>query len=92
MADTPEPRPTEEPKIQVSDVRYVARPSPDISDALLSFHLCRSRGLGGKLKHGGFLAFRQIGQEHRLAIRKFERIMMHSQLVLVDLPEYRGPV
>jgi hypothetical protein len=52
MADTPEPRPTEEPKIQVSDVRYVARPSPDISDALLSFHLCRSRGLGGKLKHG----------------------------------------
>src|SRR5215475_10312854 len=68
------------------------RASPDIGDAFLSFHLSRGRRLGGKLKHSCFLAFEQIGQEHHLAIRKFERIVMHPRLVLVDLPEDRGPM
>ena len=62
---------------------------PDIGDALLGLCLNCIGGLGRKLKHRGFLAFDELGQENRVPVGKFECIMMHPWLVLVHLPEDR---
>jgi hypothetical protein len=40
-----------------------------------------------KLEHRCFLTFKQVGQQHHLALRKFQRIVMRSRVVLVDLPK-----
>src|SRR6266511_4041093 len=68
------------------------RISADVGDALLGLRLGRGRGLRGKLQHGCLLTFDEFGQENGLPIRKLERIVVHPRLVLVDLPEDRGPV
>jgi uncharacterized protein YjlB len=44
-------------------------------------------GLRWKLEHGCFLTLPQISQQDQLPIGKFQRIMMRSRVVLVDLPE-----
>jgi hypothetical protein len=44
---------------------------------------------GGKLQHRGVLPGAQTGQEHHLAARKFERVMVVVRVVEVDLLEAR---
>src|SRR5262249_48635512 len=44
-------------------------------------------GLCRKLEHCCFLTFEYVSEEHHLPVWKFQRIMMCSRLVLVDLPE-----
>jgi hypothetical protein len=43
-----------------------------------------------QLQNGCLLAFTQACQQHDSAIRKFQRIVMHPNLVFVDLPKDRG--
>jgi hypothetical protein len=43
--------------------------------------------LGGKLKHGRFLTFKDECQQHHISVWKFQRVVMGSRVVLVDLPE-----
>src|SRR5262245_56103936 len=62
---------------------------PDVSDALLSLRLGCGRRLRGKLQHGCLLTLDEFGQQDGLPIRKFERVMVHPRLVLVDLPKDR---
>jgi hypothetical protein len=45
-----------------------------------------------KLKNRRLLTFSQKRQEPDLPVRKLERIMMVTRLVVVDLPEYCRPV
>jgi hypothetical protein len=40
-----------------------------------------------KLEHRCFLTFPQVSQQDHLPIGKFQRIMMRSRVVLVDLPK-----
>ena len=47
---------------------------------------CGSR-LCWKLEHCCFLTFKYVSQQHGLPVWKFQRIMMCSRVVLVDLPE-----
>src|SRR5262249_11712038 len=62
---------------------------PDVGDALLSLRLGCGRRLRGKLQHGCLLTLDELGQQDGLPIRKFERVMVHPRLVLVDLPKDR---
>src|SRR5262249_57459221 len=62
---------------------------PDVGDALLGLRLGCSLRLRGKLQHGCLLTLDEFGQQDGLAIRKFERVMVHSRLVPVDLPKDR---
>src|SRR5713101_6518068 len=66
--------------------------SADIGDALLLLRLGRGCGLRGKLEHGYLLTLEKFRQEGDLPVRKFECVMMHPRLVLVDLPKDRRPV
>jgi hypothetical protein len=43
-----------------------------------------------QLQNSRLLAFTQACQQHDLAIRKFQRIVMHRNFVFVDLPKDRG--
>src|SRR5437762_7447377 len=43
-----------------------------------------------KLEHQSLLTLCKIGQENNLSIRKFERIVVRTRLVFVDLPKNRG--
>src|SRR5262245_4780644 len=62
---------------------------PDVGDALLGLRLGCSCRLRGKLQHGCLLTLDEFGQQDGLPIRKFERVMMHPWLVLVNLPKDR---
>src|SRR5262249_20844522 len=62
---------------------------PDVGDAPLSLRLGCGRRLRGKLQDCRLLTLDEFGQQDGLPIRKFERVMMHSRLVLVDLPKDR---
>src|SRR5262245_26463910 len=62
---------------------------PDVGDALLGLRLGCSLRLSGKLQHGCLLTLDEFGQQDGLPIRKFERVMVHPRLVLVDLPKDR---
>ena len=53
----------------------------------LGFYLGHRARLRRKLEHRCFLTFNQVGQQHHLAVRKFQRIVMRSRVVLVDLPK-----
>jgi hypothetical protein len=61
--------------------------SADVRDSFLSLHLGCGRGLCRKLEHCCFLTFEYVSEEHHLPVWKFQRIMMCSRVVLVDLPE-----
>ena len=61
--------------------------STDVSNPFLGFYFSRGDGLRRKLEHRCFLTFKQVGQQHDLALRKFQRIVMRSRVVLVDLPK-----
>ena len=43
-----------------------------------------------QLKHGGSLTFCQRRQQHDLAIRELQRIVIGEWIVLIDAPEDRG--
>src|SRR3984893_15739345 len=63
--------------------------SADVRDPFLSLNFgCGSR-LCWKLQHRCFLPFKHVRQEHDLPIWKFQRIMVGSRVVLIDLPEDR---
>jgi hypothetical protein len=66
--------------------------STDVRNPFLGFYFNRGNGLRRKLEHRCFLTFKQVGQQHDLALRKFQRIVMCSRVVLVDLPKDRGGV
>jgi hypothetical protein len=51
------------------------------------FYIRRGNGLRRTLKHRCFLTFKHVSQQHHLPIGKFQRIMMHPRVILVDLPE-----
>jgi TIR domain len=61
--------------------------SADVRDSFLSLRLGCSSGLCRKLEHCCFLTFEYVSEEHHLPVWKFQRIMMCSRVVLVDLPE-----
>ena len=61
--------------------------STDVSNPFLGFDFRRCNRLHRKLKHRRFLPFEQVGQQYHLAVRKFQRIVMRSRVVLVDLPK-----
>jgi hypothetical protein len=56
------------------------------------FYIRRGNGLRRTLKHRCFLTFKHVSQQHHLPIGKFQRIMMHPRVILVDLPEDRPRV
>jgi hypothetical protein len=58
-----------------------------VSNPFLGFYFSRGDGLRRKLEHRCFLTLPQISQQDHLPIGKFQRIMMRSRVVLVDLPE-----
>jgi hypothetical protein len=60
-----------------------------VGDTLLGIRLDRGRWLRRKLKHGCRLTLAQECQQHSPPIRKFERIVMSCQHLLVDLPKDR---
>ena len=66
--------------------------STDVRNPFLGLRLGRGRRLHRKLEHRCFLTFKQVGQQYHLALRKFQRIVMRSRVVLVDLPKDRGGV
>ena len=45
-----------------------------------------------QLQHGRALTFGEIGYQHNLTIRKFQRIVMGGRTIKVDLPETRDLV
>jgi hypothetical protein len=55
----------------------------------LGFDLNRSPWLRWQLENRGLLILTQARQEHDLAVRKFQRIVMSGDLVFVDLPKDR---
>jgi hypothetical protein len=61
--------------------------STDVSNPFLGFYFSRGDGLRWKLEHRCFLTLPQISQQDHLPIGKFQRIMMRSRVVLVDLPK-----
>lgn len=61
--------------------------SADVRDPFLSLRLGCGSGLCRKLEHCCFLTFEHVSEEHHLPVWKFQRIMMCSRVVLVDLPE-----
>src|SRR2546423_4154664 len=62
-------------------------PSTNARNPFLGFYFSRGNRLRRKLEHRCFLTFKQVGQQHHLALRKFQRIVMCSRVVLVDLPK-----
>src|SRR6516164_7914262 len=66
--------------------------SADQRDPFLGRRFRGSSRLCWKLKHHRFLMFKQVGQEHDLPVRKFQRIMMCVQVLLLDLAEDRRRV
>jgi hypothetical protein len=61
--------------------------SADVRDPFLCLRLGCGSGLCRKLEHCCFLTFKQVSEEHDLPVWKFQRIMMGSRVVSVDLPE-----
>ena len=61
--------------------------STDVRNPFLGFDFRRCNRLRRKLKHRCFLTLQQVSQQHHLPVRKFQRIMMSSRVVLVDLPK-----
>ena len=61
--------------------------STDVSNPFLGFYFSRGDGLRWKLEHRCFLTFNQLSQQHHLPVGKFQRIVMCSRVVLVDLPK-----
>src|ERR1700681_4195618 len=61
--------------------------STDVWNPFLGFYFSRGNRLRRKLKHRCFLICKHVGQQRHLAVRKFQRIMMCSRVLLVDLPK-----
>jgi hypothetical protein len=61
--------------------------SADVRDPFLGLRLGGGSGLCRKLEHRCFLTFEHVSEEHHLPVWKFQRIMMCSRVVFVDLPE-----
>src|SRR5271156_3412612 len=61
--------------------------STDETDAFLFACLNFGLGLCRQLQHGCRLAFAEKCQQYGAPIRKFERVVMRGQLLLVDLTE-----
>jgi hypothetical protein len=59
--------------------------SAHVGDALLGICLSRGHWPRRQLKHRCRLPLAKERQQHGPPVRKFERIVMHGQLVLVDL-------
>ncbi len=64
----------------------------DVRYSLLSCKLSGSLWLGRQLKNRGLLTFTQACEQHDLAVRKFECIVMRRRFFLVDLPKDCGLV
>src|ERR1700730_15424298 len=61
--------------------------STEVWNPFLSFYFSRRNRLRRKLKHRCFLTLPQISQQGHLPIGKFQRIMMRSRVVTVNLPK-----
>jgi hypothetical protein len=70
-------------------VEFYCERSAHVGCSLLGFNLNGSPWLRRQLKNRSLLTFTQTCQEHDLAIRKFQRIVMSGELVFVDLPKDR---
>jgi hypothetical protein len=70
-------------------VEFYCERSAHVGCSLLGFNLNGSPWLRRQLKNRSLLIFSQTCQEHDLAIRKFQRIVMSGELVFVDLPKDR---
>jgi ubiquinone/menaquinone biosynthesis C-methylase UbiE len=60
-----------------------------VSHALLGLRFNGTLWFRRQLQNRGLLTFAQAGQEHDLAIWKFQRVVMRRNLVFVDLPKDR---
>jgi hypothetical protein len=61
--------------------------STDVRNPFLGFGFSRCDRLRRKLEHSCFPTFQHVGQQHHLPIGKFQRIVMRSRVVLIDLPK-----
>src|SRR5215217_1349126 len=59
----------------------------DEYERLLCLHLSCGSWFGWKLEHCCLLRFNQASQEHNLTVRKLQRVMMCTPIILVHLPE-----
>src|ERR1700738_4239364 len=66
--------------------------STDVWNPFLGFDFGRGNWLRRELEHRCFLALEQVSQQHHSPVRKFQRIMMGSRVVLIDLPKDGRPV
>jgi len=63
--------------------------SPDEGDPTLGLSLNRRSRPGWQLEDCSLLTLSQRCQEDNVAVRKFQRIVMGSELVMINLPEDR---
>jgi hypothetical protein len=63
--------------------------SADVSRSRLLLNLGAGRGLGRKLQHGRKLFLREACQQDSMTIRKFNRVVMGTGGLFIDLPENR---
>jgi hypothetical protein len=61
--------------------------STDVSHSFLGLYIRRCNRLRRKLENRCYLALQQVSQQHHSPVGKFQRIMMRSRVVLVDLPK-----
>src|SRR6266446_9564041 len=64
-------------------------PLPDERIALLPLRCVHRASRSRQLQHGCVLAFAQPGEQHGLPVGELKRIVMHTRLADVDLPELR---
>src|SRR5260370_36920389 len=63
--------------------------SADVGCSRLLLNLGAGRGLRRKLQHGRKLLLREAWQQDSMPIRKFNRVVMGTRGLFVDLPENR---
>src|SRR5262245_8212966 len=68
------------------------RMSADVGDALLGFRFSIALGLRGKREDSRVLPFIEPRQEHDLAIRELERVMIGVKRALINLAKDRNAV
>src|ERR1700719_679937 len=71
---------------------FYCRRSADIYCPLLGRRLSGSLWLGRQLKNRSLLTLTEDCQQHDLAVRKFDRIVMGRYFLFVDLPKDRRRV
>jgi len=78
--------------LQRLSLAVLLRRSADVIDPSLVCGFLRCLRLRRKLQHCSLLAFAQQRQQNRTAVGKFQRVVVGSYFILIDLPENCGGV